>query len=135
MTKLNKTEIIILKLIPLLVYLCAEILAQYLMGGSIPNSIMLGLISGLFLGLIFKGWGILAFELYLFFYPQRGKIPWGIGVIIVCLISMWANYHVSEFIFSFAGTWNLGKWCVLYLNIAYAVITFILMLIPAKKAQ
>lgn len=48
---------------------------------------------------------------------------------------MWVNYHVSEFIFSFAGTWNLGKWCVLYLNIAYAVITFILMLIPAKKAQ
>ena len=133
MTKSKKTEIIILKFVPLFVYFCAQILDQYIMGGSIPEAIFSGLIAGIFMGLLYEGWGIFALELYLLFYPQKRKFLWGIVVIFICFINMLVNYHVSEFIFSFAGTWNLGKLCVLYLNVAYAVVTLILMLIPAGK--
>ncbi|MBE5860099.1 MAG: hypothetical protein E7301_08255 [Butyrivibrio sp.] len=135
MKRSESAGIIILKLLPIGVYFLAELLDHYIMGASIIEAIVFALISGIFMGILFEGWGLIAFEIYLILYPQKNKLFCGIVVILICLACMWVNYHVSEFIFSFAGGWNLGKLCVLYLNAVYAVITFVLMLIPSPSQK
>ena len=114
---------ILLKVVPIIAYVFAEILDQFLMGVGIVNAIGFGLFAAVFFLLIVEGWGLIAYEFYMFTLAKRdNKKTFGVTMACICILCGFINYKFYKLIFAFAGYWTAGKVMSVVLNGVYAVI-------------
>lgn len=122
---------VLLKLSPVIFYFLICIID---VGAQDPlKSIILGILSG-FLMLLIEGWGLIAFEVFLFVSPKgKTKIGFGTGVIVASIVAALWQYMLSSFLFNnFDGYWRPELIIILAMNAGYALVTLVIMLKPDK---
>ena len=130
----NEKKHILLKVVPMIAYVFAEIFDQFLMGVGTVKAIGFGLFAAVFFLFIVEGWGLIAYELYMFIFSKRNnKKTSGVITACICILCGFIDYKFYKLIFVFAGYWTAGKVMSVALNGVYAVIIFLIALIPSDK--